>query len=161
MPLGPILDLLERVLEEFCVMQVQADDTIQTVADEDYQKLTTVADIANSSNLRDSNIIQAGNTLSIPVKCFCGDPSVSRDYGLFTTYVVQATDQLTGVAASFVVSADVLSRFNSDANVLTPDSVIFIPTRGISHILLCSCLCNFKLYVLLVSASKHELLFGG
>lgn len=108
---------------------VQADDTIQTVADEDYQKLTTVADIANSSNLRDSNIIQAGNTLSIPVKCFCGDPSVSRDYGLFTTYVVQATDQLTGVAASFVVSADVLSRFNSDANVLTPDSVIFIPTR--------------------------------
>ena len=112
-------------------MQVAAGDTLLSIAGQEYQNLTTVAGIANASNLATSNLVQSGNTLSVPVNCFCGDPSLNRAYGLFTTYVVQATDQLTSIAGAFAVNADVISSFNSDVRTLTPYSIIFIPTRGI------------------------------
>ncbi|KAG0566926.1 hypothetical protein KC19_7G097400 [Ceratodon purpureus] len=108
---------------------IGSTDTLGSIANQTYQKLTTVADIKSASNLDNANIITTGNTLSIPVKCFCGDPKVSRSYGLFTTYVVQATDQLAGVATNFSVDATDLSKLNSDVTSLTPDSIIFIPTR--------------------------------
>ena len=148
MPLEQTLDLLDRVLQELCVIQIGSTDTLGSIANQTYQKLTTVADIKSASNLDNANIITTGNTLSIPVKCFCGDPKVSRSYGLFTTYVVQATDQLAGVATNFSVDATDLSKLNSDVTSLTPDSIIFIPTRGIPYLLF-SCLCNFELNVLL------------
>lgn len=111
-------------------MQVASGDTLELIVGGNYQNLTTVAEVSNSSNLDSANRIFPGNTLSIPVRCFCGDPSVNRRYGLFTTYVVQPTDQLTGVAANFSVPADFLSSYNSDVQVLTPNSIIFIPSRG-------------------------------
>lgn len=160
MPLGQTLDLLERVLQEVCVMQIVSGDTLQAIADQAYQKLTTVADIRNSSNLDSSSNITPGNTLSIPVKCFCGDPKVSRAYGLFTTYVVQATDQLAGVAANFTVNAGDLSKLNSDVTSLTPDSIIFIPTKGIPYMLF-SCLGIFERAVCIVDPWPNYELLGG
>jgi len=118
---------------ETCVVQVQSGDTLESIVSGYYENLTTVAAVTNSSNLDSSEIIFPGNALSIPVSCFCGDPSVNPAYGLFTTYVVQATDQLTGVATAFGVPADDISRFNSDVTVLTPNTIIFIPSKGMSQ----------------------------
>lgn len=114
-------------------MQIASGDSLEVIVAVNYQNLTTVADVSSASNLDNSDRIFPGNTLTIPVRCFCGDPSVNRNYGLFTTYVVQATDTLAGVAANFSVPADDISRFNSDVRALSPNSIIFIPSRGMSQ----------------------------
>lgn len=114
-------------------VQVLSGDTLQSIVSGVYENLTTIAGVTNSSNLGSSSVLNTGYTLSIPVSCFCGDPSINSAYGLFSTYVVQATDQLTGVATAFSVSADDISRFNSGVKVLTPNTIIFIPSKGMSQ----------------------------
>jgi len=125
--------------------QVLSGDSVDLIVSVKYQNLTTTAAVINSSHLDSSGGIDPGDTLSIPVSCFCGDPSVSRTYGLFTTYVVRANDSLTGVATAFSVPADFISRFNSDVQVLTPNSIIFIPSRGMSQHIVSRWLCDSSL----------------
>lgn len=126
-------------------MQVLSGDTLALIVSRDYQNLTTVRDITNASNLDSSGRIIAGNSLSVPVNCFCGDPSINRAYGLFATYVVQADDELTGLASAFGVSAEDISRFNLNVQDPSPNSIIFLPAKGISSCVIVmsvtTCLC--------------------
>lgn len=115
------------------MLQVNFNDNVAAIVDLYYHNLTTVNDVVAASGLDPSSpLIYAGNILNIPVKCYCGDPSVSPAYGLFATYVVQPTDQLTTLASNFSVSTDTISEFNSGVNSsrIVPYSTIFIPTRG-------------------------------
>lgn len=104
-----------------------------------YQKLTTVGAVRSASNSGDLSSIYSGQSLTIPVRCYCGDPNVDPKYGLFSTYVVQADDQLTSLSTNFSVDADVISKFNSDTRNLSPDSIIFIPSKGRSAFYLDGC----------------------
>lgn len=113
-------------------MQVLAGDTLDLIVRRDYQNLTTIRAITNASNLDSSGHIITGNSLSVPVNCFCGDPSINRAYGLFATYVVQADDKLTGLASAFGVSAEDISRFNLIVQDPSPNSIIFLPAKGTS-----------------------------
>jgi len=110
---------------------VVTGDTIAGIADTSYESLTTVAAISSATTgLENSNTIYPNQVLSIPVNCSCGDPSVSLDYGLFTTYVVQSGDQLASLATNFSVSSDYISKYNSNVQVLQPNQIIYIPTRS-------------------------------
>lgn len=138
---------LDLVSYEICVMQILSGDTLDLIVSRDYQNLTTVRAITIASNLDSSGRITAGNPLTVPVTCFCGDPSINKAYGLFATYVVQAGDQLTGLASAFGVSAEDLSRFNLNVQDLSPNSIIFVPAKGISSSYVCNhfggiCLCS-------------------
>ncbi|XP_024388364.1 chitin elicitor receptor kinase 1 [Physcomitrium patens] len=109
---------------------VTTNDTAEKVVDVTYQKLTTVGAVRSASNSGDLSSIYSGQSLTIPVRCYCGDPNVDPKYGLFSTYVVQADDQLTSLSTNFSVDADVISKFNSDTRNLSPDSIIFIPSKA-------------------------------
>ena len=114
-----------------CILQVKIHDSVESIVYQVYQNLTTVDEVKSTSHLiYPGDTIFQNQILNIPVKCFCGDPSVSLAYGLFATYVVQPTDKLSSLATKFNVSADDISRYNSGANFLVSYSTIFIPTRG-------------------------------
>lgn len=122
-------DCMNGILLHHFSYVVAEGETLQTIADVNYQRLTTTSDIADVSNLAANQHIQALQTITIPVRCFCGDPSVDPKYGLFSTYVVQANDHLASLATKFSVDPDVISNFNAGVKNLSVGSIIFIPTR--------------------------------
>lgn len=99
-----------------------------------YEKLSTESAVAAASNVANVNLINVGDTLNIPVKCYCGDPSVNSSYGLFTTYVVHSGDQLSALASNFSVDADLITKYNPSISTLQADQIIFIPARGMTLI---------------------------
>ena len=113
------------------VLQVAQGDDVPDIVENYYHNLTTVEAVCSASSVNcATQYVQAQFILSIPVNCSCGDPTISLDYGLFATYVVQPTDQLTTIASNFSVNADLISEYNSGVKSLVPYSTIFIPTRS-------------------------------
>ena len=117
-----------------------------------------------TTGLENSNNIYPNQVLSIPVNCSCGDPSVSLDYGLFTTYVVQSGDQLASLATNFSVSSDYISKYNSNVQVLQPNQIIYIPTRSMTFEILSSnhvCCKLYKflfIYLFIINIFSHGVL---
>ncbi|KAL5715366.1 hypothetical protein ACHQM5_017195 [Ranunculus cassubicifolius] len=90
---------------------VQPGDTYEKVVNQWYANLTTV-DVLQRSNPRypPENIPDTNAFLNVTVNCFCGDQSVSRDYGLFVTYPMRPGDSLSSIATSFDLSEDIVRR---------------------------------------------------
>lgn len=111
--------------------QVQRANTVHFIANTVYEDLTQQSWIGTWNALPDLNFIMSGDYLKIPVKCFCGDPSVSMGYGLFLTYVVAAGagGNLSGLASDFNTSEALLRRFNPSVlwNDSQPEQYAFIP----------------------------------
>ncbi|BBN07269.1 chitin elicitor receptor kinase 1 [Marchantia polymorpha subsp. ruderalis] len=121
----------DRLGHEF-LYQVALDDTVAQIAQIKYQFLSREAWITQASKLSSVGTIYPGLTVTVPVNCSCGDPSVSPDYGLFLTYPIRSGDNFTGIAQQFQANETLLQQYNPSINWsnLSPSTdIIFIPQR--------------------------------
>ncbi|KAG0502611.1 hypothetical protein HPP92_002683 [Vanilla planifolia] len=79
-----------------------------TVGEENYDRIAGY-DYANLSNSDVLSLLNrypptgmpSGSKVNVAVTCFCGDESVSKDYGLFVTYPLRGEDSLRSLAAGY------------------------------------------------------------
>eukprot|EP00249_Psilotum_nudum_P023097 c28746_g1_i1 orf=348-2288(-) len=109
---------------------VQSGDTATTIAQVKYEFLSTT-EWMSAVNTQDINEIYPNNVLNVPVNCSCGNPKVSKAYGLFATYVAEDNDSLARLSEKFNISANLLQQYNSvDLNNLqTHASIVFAPEK--------------------------------
>lgn len=114
--------------------QVQRADTVELIAGTVFEDLTQASWIGTWNGLPDINFILTGDTFKVPVKCFCGDPSVSLGYGLFLTYPVAAGSNLSSLASDFNTSEALLVGYNPSVNWngSKVDQYAFIPVKDTS-----------------------------
>jgi hypothetical protein len=114
------------------IFQVQRADTVELIAGTVFEDLTQASWIGTWNGLPDINFILTGDTFKVPVKCFCGDPSVSLGYGLFLTYPVAAGGNLSSLASDFNTSEALLVGYNPSVNWngSKVDQYAFIPVTG-------------------------------
>ncbi|XP_019255540.1 PREDICTED: lysM domain receptor-like kinase 3 isoform X2 [Nicotiana attenuata] len=107
--------------------KVISGDTYTRVAS-NYSDLTTV-DLLNKFNSHPENNIPDDVTLKVVVNCSCGNKDVSKDFGLFVTYPLRPEDNLTAVASTANVSAELIRSYNPGANFSAGKGIVFIPGR--------------------------------
>jgi len=122
-------ELIERSCDWF---QVQRADDIESITSTAYEDLTQKNWVASWNALADPNFILTGADLKIPVKCFCGDPSVSLSYGLFLTYLVAGGNKLSSLASEFNITEALLRNYNPSVNWndSQTEQYAFIPVTG-------------------------------
>ncbi|XP_031744928.1 lysM domain receptor-like kinase 3 isoform X3 [Cucumis sativus] len=76
----------------------------------------------NALNLQENQI------LNVVVNCSCGDPDISRTYGLFVTYPIRSNDSWDKLREDTNVSLSLLQRYNQGVN-FSPGNLVFIPGR--------------------------------
>lgn len=106
------------------------NETYDRIAAE-YAGLTT-SDLLQKVNSYPPTGIPDGGRVNVTVTCFCGDRSVSVDYGLFVTYPLRGGDSLKSLAEGYGFSGkeDLLQRYNPGMNFSAGEGVVFIPTKG-------------------------------
>ncbi|KAL5715367.1 chitin elicitor receptor kinase [Ranunculus cassubicifolius] len=109
---------------------VQSGDTYGKVANQWYANLTT-ADVLQRSNPRypPENIPDTNAFLNVTINCYCGDQTVSKDYGLFVTYPMRPGDTLSSIATTFDLSQDIVRRYNPDVNFGRGTGLVYIPGK--------------------------------
>ncbi|KAF2547155.1 hypothetical protein F2Q70_00022714 [Brassica cretica] len=90
---------------------IQQEDTYGVVATKHYANLTTEESLQRTNSFPATNIPPSA-TLNVSVNCFCGNESVSKDYGLFVTYPLRPEDSLDAIASSSGVPAEFIQRYN-------------------------------------------------
>ncbi|MCO5568171.1 hypothetical protein L7F22_021867, partial [Adiantum nelumboides] len=108
---------------------VRAGDLGETIATMKFSNLTTV-DAIDKANVNADGML-AGTVLQVPINCSCGDPAVSKDYGMFGTYAAQPNDTLSSLSHKFGISQELLRNYNPAVSFdpLQPfTSILFIPT---------------------------------
>lgn len=113
---------------------VQPEDTYDIVATEHYANLTTEESLRRTNSFPATNIPPSA-TLNVSVNCFCGNESVSKDYGLFVTYPLRPEDSLDAIASSSGVPAETLQRYNPGVDFRSGSGIVFVPGKGkyLSH----------------------------
>nr|AEO18237.1 Bti9 [Nicotiana benthamiana] len=107
--------------------KVISGDTYARVAS-NYSDLTTV-DLLKRFNSHSENKIPDDVTLKVVVNCSCGNKDISKDFGLFATYPLRPEDNLTAVASTANVSAELIRSYNPGANFSAGKGIVFIPGR--------------------------------
>uniref|UniRef100_A0A1D1YB20 non-specific serine/threonine protein kinase n=1 Tax=Anthurium amnicola TaxID=1678845 RepID=A0A1D1YB20_9ARAE len=104
-------------------------DTYIRISGEVYHNLTTWVLLRKVSGYP-TRQIPVDMPINVAVKCFCGDPVVSRAYGLFLTYPLRPGDTLETVATSvgFNDSA-LLQRYNQGTNFSAGQGIVYLPTK--------------------------------
>ncbi|KAG0489921.1 hypothetical protein HPP92_006784 [Vanilla planifolia] len=107
-----------------------ASDNYERIASGRYANLTTL-DLLSGVNSFPPTTIPNRTKVDVPVNCFCGDKSVSMEYGLFVTYPLRAEDSLKSLAKGygFLGQEDLLQRYNPGKNFSAGVGIVFIPTK--------------------------------
>lgn len=106
-------------------------DTYERVARWPYANLTTAQTVAQGNSYPPTRIPDRA-AINVTVKCSCGDPTVSMDYGLFQTYPLRAGESLESVAAGFGLQGkeELLQRYNPGVNFSARSGIVFVPAKG-------------------------------
>ncbi|KAG5398001.1 hypothetical protein IGI04_019815 [Brassica rapa subsp. trilocularis] len=107
---------------------VQPEDTYDIVATEHYANLTTEESLRRTNTFPATNIPPSA-TLNVSVNCFCGNESVSKEYGLFVTYPLRPEDSLDAIASSSGVPAETLQRYNPGVDFRSGSGIVFVPGK--------------------------------
>ncbi|KAL0560076.1 hypothetical protein IC582_000470 [Cucumis melo] len=107
--------------------QIKRGDTYDEIATKFYSGLTTV-DMLQRFNTFNPLNLQENQILNVVVNCSCGDPDISRTYGLFVTYPIRSNDSWDKLRADTNVSLSLLQQYNQGVN-FTPGNLVFIPGR--------------------------------
>ncbi|KAM0890357.1 hypothetical protein ACQ4PT_027150 [Festuca glaucescens] len=111
--------------------KVVTGETYTSIADQ-YNNLTTVDWLA-ATNTYPPNKIPDIATVNVTVNCSCGDPDVSKDYGLFLTYPLRDRETLASVAASHGFSSqgqlDMIRKYNPGMDGVTGSGIVYIPDQ--------------------------------
>jgi chitin elicitor receptor kinase 1 len=93
----------------------------------------TTADWLDKANSYPSNNIPDTGTVNVTVNCSCGDPGISKDYGLFLTYPLTDGQTLASVAANYSFGSQeqlvLLNKYNPGIATNTT-RLAFIPVNG-------------------------------
>lgn len=113
---------------------IQQEDTYGVVATKHYANLTTEESLQRTNSFPATNIPPSA-TLNVSVNCFCGNESVSKDYGLFVTYPLRPEDSLDAIASSSGVPAEFIQRYNPGVDFRSGRGIVFVPGKGkdLSH----------------------------
>ncbi|KAK8541664.1 hypothetical protein V6N13_137742 [Hibiscus sabdariffa] len=113
---------------------VRPGDTYDKIASEYYSGLTTADWLQRFNSYPPTNIPDSG-VVNVVVNCSCGDPVISRDYGLFITYPLRQNDTLSTVLTQTNLSSDLsglVQSYNPGANFSSGAGLVYIPGRGLS-----------------------------
>ncbi|KAJ0018558.1 hypothetical protein Pint_09818 [Pistacia integerrima] len=105
-------------------------DTYDKVASLPFANLTT-EDWVHRVNIYETTRIPDRVLINVTVNCSCGDRSVSKDYGLFTTYPLRPGENLSFIAAAAPgVPTELLQRYNPGIDFSDETGLVFLPARG-------------------------------
>ncbi|KAK8507730.1 hypothetical protein V6N12_074296 [Hibiscus sabdariffa] len=110
---------------------VRPGDTYDKIASEYYSGLTTADWLQRFNSFPATNIPDTG-VVNVVVNCSCGDPAISRDYGLFITYPLRPNETLSTVLTQTNLSSDLsglVQSYNPGANFSSGASLVYIPGR--------------------------------
>ncbi|KAK4486833.1 hypothetical protein RD792_006575 [Penstemon davidsonii] len=107
----------------------QKGDTYSKIARLAYANLTTDYWIQRV-NIYDPTQVPDFSMINVTVNCSCGDRHVSRDYGLFLTYPLQAGENLQSMVNGSGISTDLVLGFNPGFNFSAGSGILFLPARG-------------------------------
>ncbi|CAN6884509.1 unnamed protein product [Brassica oleracea var. botrytis] len=107
---------------------IQQEDTYGVVATKHYANLTTEESLQRTNSFPATNIPPSA-TLNVSVNCFCGNESVSKDYGLFVTYPLRPEDSLDAIASSSGVPAEFIQRYNPGVDFRSGRGIVFVPGK--------------------------------
>ncbi|XP_010235348.1 chitin elicitor receptor kinase 1 [Brachypodium distachyon] len=109
--------------------RVSTGDTYLGIANH-YNNLTTEAWL-QATNAYPANNIPDSGTVNVNVNCSCGDPDVSKEYGLFLTYPLGPNETLASVAPKYdFASPDkiaLLRKYNPGMDAVTGRGLVYIP----------------------------------
>ncbi|KQJ99178.1 hypothetical protein BRADI_3g41590v3 [Brachypodium distachyon] len=112
--------------------RVSTGDTYLGIANH-YNNLTTEAWL-QATNAYPANNIPDSGTVNVNVNCSCGDPDVSKEYGLFLTYPLGPNETLASVAPKYdFASPDkiaLLRKYNPGMDAVTGRGLVYIPVPG-------------------------------
>ncbi|KAL3679668.1 hypothetical protein R1sor_022624 [Riccia sorocarpa] len=111
---------------------VQLGDSLDKIAENLYQNLATKEMIREANSQITDTTLPQGYDLKVPVNCYCGDPGISPDYGLFVTYPVRQGDNVSGLAEQFQAGEQTIEKFNPSVNwnsLSTANDIVYIPYR--------------------------------
>ncbi|CAJ2653707.1 unnamed protein product [Trifolium pratense] len=103
-------------------------DTYDLIANTYYASLTSV-EVLKKFNSYDLNHIPVKAKVNVAVNCSCGNSQISKDYGLFITYPLRASDTLQKIASDSKLDEGVIQSFNSGVNFSKGSGIVFIPGR--------------------------------
>ncbi|GMN36384.1 hypothetical protein TIFTF001_005987 [Ficus carica] len=138
-------------------------DTYEKIASTAFANLTT-EDWVNRVNTFQPTRIPADTLINVTVNCSCGDAHVSKDYGLFMTYPLRPTENLSSVAANAGVPAELLEEYNPGYN-FSAGCIVFLPAKAVGGASIVAFCIYFGLYrktklaeaTLLPAASDQDL----
>lgn len=105
-------------------------DTYGKISTTTFKNLTTVEDLRNFNSYSDSTI-PINAQLNVPVRCYCGNGSISMEYGFFLTYPLRSDDNITDVLAQLdAPSIELVQRYNEGKNLSSGQGLVFIPIKG-------------------------------
>ncbi|XP_022988712.1 lysM domain receptor-like kinase 3 [Cucurbita maxima] len=107
--------------------RISSGDSYNQIATKFYAGLTTV-DMLQRFNNFDVSRLPVGGILNVVVNCSCGDPDVSKDYGLFITYPIGSNDSWANLERDTKISSNLLQQYNQGVN-FSLGNLIFIPGR--------------------------------
>ena len=107
----------------------QKGDTYEKVAKYNYTNLTFPGWIEKFNGYSPYNVPD-GTIINIPVRCSCGDESVSKDYGLFITYPLLPGESLRSISSEFNLNESLLQGYNPGVNFSAGTGFVYIPGKG-------------------------------
>ncbi|KAL9236177.1 hypothetical protein vseg_010878 [Gypsophila vaccaria] len=107
---------------------VQKGDTYNNVSQFNYTNLTT-SSLIEEFNGFDSEEVPVGAIINVPVSCYCGNGSVSKEYGLFVTYPLRVEDSLKTISERFGLNESLLQAYNPGANFSAGHGIVYIPGK--------------------------------
>ncbi|XP_057536219.1 lysM domain receptor-like kinase 3 isoform X1 [Amaranthus tricolor] len=106
----------------------QKGDTYEKVAKYNYTNLTFPGWIEKFNGYSPYNVPD-GTIINIPVRCSCGDESVSKDYGLFITYPLLPGESLRSISSEFNLNESLLQGYNPGVNFSAGTGFVYIPGK--------------------------------
>lgn len=108
---------------------IKVGDTYLRLAQETFKNLTN-EDFLRRFNVYPDTNIPVNVTINASVPCFCGDSSISKDYGFFLTYPLRASENISAVLTQLgAPSLNLVQRYNDGTNLSSGQGLIFIPVR--------------------------------
>ncbi|GJN04086.1 hypothetical protein PR202_ga21603 [Eleusine coracana subsp. coracana] len=112
---------------------VSGGETYESIAGSGYYNNLTTAEWLQATNTYPATNIPDTGTVNVTVNCSCGDPNVSKDYGLFLTYPLTGRDTLAAVAANYSFSSpqqmDLLRKYNPGMENAVGKGLVYIPVK--------------------------------
>eukprot|EP01018_Ginkgo_biloba_P019012 Gb_21711 [translate_table: standard] len=105
--------------------RVRAADTIFSIANSVFGKLVTSAQIKDANHIADSDIVDIGQLLAIPLPCGCFNGTDNGLPAVYLAYVVQPGDNLLSIAREYQTTVTDLMTVNAlGSSVIAPADIL-------------------------------------